>query len=83
MHVSDKEVIESVVLDYLLIFFSESNRDYSGVVDLIEPVVTNRDNGNLLAHFTVEKFRRAIFQMYPDKTLGSNYMNSTFFFQKF
>lgn len=78
----DKEGMGTVVLKYFTNIFSQSNRDYSCVINLIEPVVSSSDIDVLLAAFSADEFCKAVFQMHSDKTPWPSGMNPVFFFPK-
>lgn len=78
----DKEGMGTVVLKYFTNIFSQSNRDYSCVINLIEPVVSSSDIDVLLAAFSADEFCKAVFQMHSDKTPWPSGMNPVFFFSK-
>lgn len=71
---SNKESMDTLIVNYFTNLFSESNGDYSSVVGLVEPVaslmviiVSNCDNDSLLAPFSTDVFRRAVFQIHSNK----------------
>ncbi|PNX99600.1 ribonuclease H [Trifolium pratense] len=52
---------------------------HAGVLDLIQPKITQEDNDFLMASFNKEELRQALFQMHPDKSPGPDGFNLAFY----
>jgi hypothetical protein len=48
-------------------YLSKANSTLEPVLDVVNPSVSAEDNINLLAPFTIDEFREALFSMKPDK----------------
>ena len=72
--------LQRVASDYFQsIFTSASTSSVQHVINNIREVVTPDMNGTLLAKFTHDEVKRALFQMHPTKAQGPNGMNPLFF----
>lgn len=80
--VSSEDDLCDVAVNYFTDLFSVSNGSVSNVIDLVQAKVSDVDNGMLLASFTKDEFKRALFQMHPDKAPGPDGFNPGFY-QKF
>lgn len=60
-------------------FTSVSTNSFQQVIHHIHEVVTLDMNNTLLADFTQDEVKRALFQMHPTKTSGLDDMNPLFF----
>ncbi|XP_062013785.1 uncharacterized protein LOC133730151 [Rosa rugosa] len=77
--------IDGVVLDYFQHIFSSQPQDLEAqnlVLQTIEPRVSADMNAILLAPYSLEEVRIALFLMHPSKAPGSDGL-SPFFFQKY
>ncbi|XP_061993936.1 uncharacterized protein LOC133711869 [Rosa rugosa] len=85
MWTSDPDQIsETLVRYYENIFHTEGSDSaaISTVLQALQPKVTDSMNEVLLAPYTDEEIKKALFQMHPSKSPGPDGM-SPFFFQKF
>jgi len=55
---------------YFVNIFQQQHSDFSYVIDVINPSVSENDNDMLMAPFTKAEFKNAIFSMHPDKCSG-------------
>ncbi|XP_075475776.1 uncharacterized protein LOC142511762 [Primulina tabacum] len=65
--------------EYFADLYSESNRNYDLVMNVINTSILAEDNNMLLAPYTLEKFKEAVFQMHPDKSPGPDGFNPAFY----
>ena len=71
--------------NYFNNLFTTAHPDHAIMEDVLDSVdrqVTNDMNSILLRPYTAGEVKRALFQMHPSKSLGSDSM-SPFFFQKY
>lgn len=69
----------NIVLEYFTDLYFASWGNYSSMVNLVKRQVTRQDNDRLLAHFSVDEFKRDIMHMHLDKFSRLNGMNLTFY----
>lgn len=53
--------------------------DMQAMVHHMDKLLNEEDNNLLLAPFQIEEFKKANFHMHNDKSLGLNWLNSTFY----
>lgn len=75
----DNQELCRIAHDYFENLFKPSEAQYDPVMTQIHSKVTEEDNSILLAPFTAEEFRSALFQMHPDKAPGPEGYNPAFF----
>lgn len=68
-----------IATDYFSTLFAAENGVMESVLDLVQPLVNDGGNSLLVAPFTLEEFRCAVFQMYPDKSPGPDGFNPAFY----
>nr|DAD24222.1 TPA_asm: hypothetical protein HUJ06_025685 [Nelumbo nucifera] len=66
----------------VVFLFSLSSSHVIDGFDFVDCKVSDLDNEKLLSPFSFEEFKEAVFQMHPDKSLGLDGLNPTFY-QKF
>ncbi|XP_043815337.1 uncharacterized protein LOC122724442 [Manihot esculenta] len=76
---SDVGTIQDAFLQYFSGLFSNSPTDFAELLPLVQPRIGAEDNVELLADFTNEEFRSALFQMDPNKAPGLDGLNPAFF----
>lgn len=76
--VDDASGLGDLVKQYFDNLFAPGSSTYEPVLDAMREVVTVEDNEKLLASFTMEEFRRALFAMNPNKALGPDGFNPNF-----
>lgn len=76
---SDVGTIQDAFLQYFSGLFSNSPTDFAELLPLVQPRIGAEDNVELLADFTDEEFRSALFQMDPNKAPGLDGLNPAFF----
>ena len=77
---SQQSDLERVATDYFqLMFTSASTSSVQHVINHVREVVTSDMNDMLLAKFTHDKVKRALFQMHPTKAPRPDGMNPLFF----
>jgi len=62
--------LKDVARNYFVNIFQQQDSDFSSVLDVINPLISDNDNDLLMAPFTKAEFREAIFSMHPDKCSG-------------
>ncbi|WJX95853.1 hypothetical protein P8452_77122 [Trifolium repens] len=77
--VTEAPDICNVARDYFTNIFQKHNSTLEPVLDVVNPSVSAEDNINLLAPFTIDEFREALFSMKPDKCPGPDGFNPGFF----
>lgn len=77
--VSEPHGLHSVVTNYIINLFSDSNGSAALVTDKMRRCISDRDNCLLDAPFSKEEFKEALFQMHPDKAPGPDGFNPRFF----
>lgn len=76
----DPDKMCEIAFDYFMELFNYSHDpDYEAVLQAVPSRVTGSDNSLLLKPFTIEEFRRALFKMHPDKSLGPDGLNPVFY----
>ena len=79
----DENNIARVAEDYFQWLFSSAHPSHNErVLKAVDHMVTLKMNHHLSQPYTAKEVKRALFQMHPSKSLGSNDM-SPFFFQKY
>lgn len=68
-----------IVKNYFTDLFEASDGVYDPVISTVLPRVTNSENALLTEPFTIEEFKKALFQMHPDKSPGPDGFNPVFF----
>lgn len=58
--------------------FQAQQSEYAPVISMVGRRLTEEDNNMLLAPFTREEFKKAIFQMHLDKAHGPDGLNPAF-----
>ncbi|KAK9984458.1 hypothetical protein SO802_033983 [Lithocarpus litseifolius] len=81
-HESEEGIARAAESYFHELFTSANPSDMNNVLNSVDRVVTPETNQSVLQNYTVEEVHRALFQMHPSKSPGSNGM-SPFFFQKF
>ncbi|XP_043812758.1 uncharacterized protein LOC122723715 [Manihot esculenta] len=76
---SNVGTIHDAFLQYFSGLFSNSPTDFAELLPLVQPRIGAKDNVELLADFTDEEFRSALFQMDPNKAPGLDGLNPAFF----
>lgn len=84
---NDGEVVESqaelcgVAKEYFDDLFTEAIGSIymQHILDMVAPRITQQENDMLLAPFTMEEFRKALFQMHSDKAPRPDGLNSAFY----
>lgn len=79
---TEQGLTRTVVNYFQNLFSSTGSSDYTEVVDGVRGRVTEEMNQALLAEFTPEEIKTALFQMHPSKA-PSPYGFSPFFYQKY
>ncbi|CAL5207356.1 unnamed protein product [Lathyrus oleraceus] len=59
--------------------FAGKERRHDPVLVVIQPTISNKDNGRLVALVSKEDLYKALSHMYPDKSSGPNGFNSSFY----
>lgn len=79
--VYDHNGISDAVSSYFHeVFQPESNcNDFLPIINKIPACVFPYDNDSLLAHFTIDKFKNALFQIGSNKSLGLDALNPIFY----
>jgi len=49
------------------------------ILDMVSPRITHQENDMLMALFTLEEFRKALFQMHSDRAPGPDGLNPAFY----
>ncbi|XP_073041827.1 uncharacterized protein [Primulina eburnea] len=78
----DIDEICGVVQNYFHSLFASSTGTYDPVINSVNRCISEEENNMTTAPFTEDEFRKACFQMHPDKSPGPDGFNPTFF-QKF
>jgi len=82
---SDGEVVENhfdicgVAKKYFDEIFTANEGSAQEIIEKVQPTITEEDNQNILKPFTMEEFRRALFQMHSDKAPEPDGLNPTFY----
>ncbi|KAK9143295.1 hypothetical protein Syun_012695 [Stephania yunnanensis] len=79
MRVYDPEGVENIALSYFGNLFNSSYVDSEAVIGAVQPKVTLDMNEFLTRQFTLEEFKKAIFDMHLYKSSGPDGFNLTFF----
>ena len=77
--VQTNEDIQRVVADYFHDLYSNSPCKYDEVLDCVDIRVMRDENIALLLPFSKEEFKEAIMQTHPDKLLGPDGFNPSFY----
>jgi hypothetical protein len=81
IEVTTQPEICEVAMNYFDQLFKANASTHDPVLSLIGPRVTQEDNDRLVAPFTREELKEALFQMHPDKAPGPDGFNPTFYQQ--
>ena len=65
--ITNEQDMQDVARQYFVNIFQQQNSDFSSVIDVINPSVSDNDNDMLTTPFTKAEFKDAIFSMHPDK----------------
>lgn len=76
---SDKQTL---FIEYFSHLFAHNTINFASILRLARCKIDNEENNFLMALVTVEEAKVAVFQMGPDKALGPDGLNPTFY-QKF
>lgn len=68
--------------NYFQNLFSSTEAAYEPVISVVDTKLSAENNDLLLAPFSQDEFKAAVFQMHPDKSPGPDGFNPAFF-QKF
>ncbi|KAJ8754033.1 hypothetical protein K2173_001931 [Erythroxylum novogranatense] len=71
--------LPNMILEYFQQLFTSSRGDTAPILNAVEGKVTPLQNELLLAPYTVEEIKTAVFSMHPDKSLGPDGFNPGFF----
>ncbi|CAN1337225.1 Transposon TX1 uncharacterized 149 kDa protein [Linum perenne] len=71
--------IGDVAVRYFTNIFSTHGCNLGGVINAVTPMVKEADNNFLTAPFSFEEFRKAMFDMHPDKASGPDGLNPGFY----
>ncbi|CAN0926384.1 LINE-1 reverse transcriptase homolog [Linum grandiflorum] len=77
--VTEQPGVMHLAMTYFENLFAGGLSNWEAVVQHVQPVVSTVDNELLLAPFTHEEFRAAMFSMGPDKAPGPDGFNSAFY----
>ncbi|CAL8169219.1 unnamed protein product [Prunus armeniaca] len=76
----DGAAVQEIVVDYFTHLFTANGRRREDILlNTVEPCVTQAMNDSLLASFTEQEVKHAVFQMYPTKAPGPDGMPPVFF----
>ncbi|CAB4268750.1 unnamed protein product [Prunus armeniaca] len=78
---SEPELENTVVHYFQQLFSSNGNTDYEEVADVMRGRVSEEMNRKLLADFTAEEIKHALFQMHPSKAPGPDGFSPLFYQQ--
>ncbi|XVE66534.1 hypothetical protein DITRI_Ditri08aG0086900 [Diplodiscus trichospermus] len=79
--VEDRMELNEVAREYFASLFADDDQLEMPNVDYICPKVTADDNEILMAPFTVDEFKKVVFQMHPDNSPGPDGFNPAFYQQ--
>ncbi|XVF67745.1 hypothetical protein PTKIN_Ptkin10aG0146800 [Pterospermum kingtungense] len=77
--INDKEGLSGIVKNYFNNLFAPSGSSYEPIIENVRAIITDEDNQLLLAPFTQEEFKEALFSMNPDKAPGPDGFNPGFY----
>ena len=76
----DERVVEMIFKDYYLeLFVSNNPNEFTDLLEVVQPKVTESMNSSLLRDFQSSEVYRALKQMYPLKAPGPDGMTLYFF----
>lgn len=64
--------LPEVIINYFTALFTSASGDVSPIISCVDRVVTTEHNDLLLAPFTSDEIKAALFSMHPDKSDGFN-----------
>ena len=76
---SSKEDLHSIAVDYFSTIFKAYPNSRDPNLPFVKPVITDDGNARLVLPFSVDEFKKAVFQMHPDKSPGPSGFNPAFF----
>jgi len=77
--ITNEQGMQDVARQYFVNIFQQQHSDFSYVIDVINPSVSENDNDMLTAPFTKAEFKDVIFSMHPDKCSGPDGYSPCFF----
>jgi len=77
--VTSHEYLCTLVRNYFTSLFRAQQRDLHPIISCVHPRISDEDNSMLSQSFTKQEFKEAIFNMHPDKSLGLEGLNPTFY----
>jgi hypothetical protein len=79
--VTNEHGMQEVARQYFVNIFQQQNSEFSSVLDVVSPSISDIDNDTLTAPFTKAEFRAATFSMHPDKCSGPDGYSPGFYQQ--
>lgn len=76
--VTAQRELTNLAKEYFGNLFTHQDCELGNVIFVIPNFITDEDNGYLIAHFIVAKFKEALMEMDPNKSLGPDNLNSVF-----